>query len=129
MMEGIIYFLGFVWSILCLILFFKIWGMTNNVKQLTQEVHELKKTFVQEKPKLEAASEKEGIPLIEDPADIPWEELNIGDIVELKSNGARFKVIGFERERFVQCEPLKKELVDKLFDSFKTFKRGDIRKV
>ena len=124
-----IYILSFIWSILCLILFFKIWGMTNDVKQLTQEVHELKKTFVKEQPTQEPAPQKEGIPLIEDPADIPWEEINIGDIVELKSNGERFKVIGIEREKYIQCEPLKKDVVDKIFDTFKTFRRNEIRKV
>ncbi len=44
-MDGLIslfYILCIVWSILCLILFFKIWGMTNNVEQLTREVHELR---------------------------------------------------------------------------------------
>lgn len=128
-METFVYFLCLIWSILCLILFFKIWGMTNNVKQLTQEVHELKKTFVQEQTKLEKAPQQEGIPLIENPADIPWEEFNIGDIVELKSNGARFKVIGFEGDKFVQCEPLKKDIVDKIFDNFKHFRRNEIKKV
>lgn len=48
-MEVFAYLLALVWSILCLILFFKIWGMTNNVEQLTREVHELKMTIVQER--------------------------------------------------------------------------------
>lgn len=41
-MEIFAYILALIWSILCLILFFKILGMTNNVEQLAQEVHELK---------------------------------------------------------------------------------------
>lgn len=48
-MEIFAFLLVLVWSILCLILFFKIWGMTNNVEQLTREVHELKMTIVQER--------------------------------------------------------------------------------
>ena len=48
-MEIFAFLLALVWSILCLILFFKIWGMTNNVEQLTREVHELKMTIVQER--------------------------------------------------------------------------------
>ena len=31
----------FVWAILCLILFCKIWSMTNNVEKLTSDVHRL----------------------------------------------------------------------------------------
>ena len=37
-MEIFAYILALIWSILCLILFFKILGMTNNVEQLAQEV-------------------------------------------------------------------------------------------
>ena len=33
-METFIAILALVWSILCLILFFKIWGMTNDVKEI-----------------------------------------------------------------------------------------------
>ena len=33
-MEIFAYILALIWSILCLILFFKILGMTNNVEQL-----------------------------------------------------------------------------------------------
>lgn len=47
-MEIFAYILALIWSILCLILFFKILGMTNNVEQLAQEVHELKMVLVQE---------------------------------------------------------------------------------
>ena len=40
-MEGllvIVWILGIVWSILCIILFFKVWGMCNNVKRLTDRL-------------------------------------------------------------------------------------------
>ncbi len=33
-METFYLFLGLAWSILCLILFFKIWGMTNDVREI-----------------------------------------------------------------------------------------------
>lgn len=45
-MEIFAYILALIWSILCLILFFKIWGMTDNVEQLAHEVHELKMALV-----------------------------------------------------------------------------------
>ena len=33
-MEGFIYVIALIWSILSLILFFKIWGMTNDVETI-----------------------------------------------------------------------------------------------
>lgn len=41
-MEVFAYLLALVWSILCLILFFKIWGMTNNVEHLRGKYMNLK---------------------------------------------------------------------------------------
>ena len=37
-MEIFIAVLALVWSILCLILFFKVWGMTNDVKELKNKI-------------------------------------------------------------------------------------------
>lgn len=50
-MEGLLAFvwiLGIVWSILCIILFFKVWGMCNNVKSILQIL--LDKEAEEEKP-------------------------------------------------------------------------------
>lgn len=126
-MEVLAYLLALVWSILCFILFFKIWGMTNNVEQLTREVHELKMVLVQEqtKAKVVVSKEQEEISLVQSPSDLDREDLKVGDIVELKSNGTHYKVIGIDDLGFVQCEPIKKSI----FDSFKAFKRGEIKKV
>ena len=37
-METFILILSIVWSILCLVLFFKIWGMTNDVKKILETI-------------------------------------------------------------------------------------------
>lgn len=108
-MEVFAYLLALVWSILCLILFFKIWGMTNNIEQLTQEVHELKLNLEQGRIQVRTSQRQESMPLIQSPSDIPWEDLMIGDEVKLKSNGKLYKVIGFEENGLVQCEPEKWE--------------------
>ena len=86
-MEIFAYILALIWSILCLILFFKILGMTNNVEQLAQEVHELKMVLVQEqtKAKVVESKEQEEISLVQSPSDIPCDDLYIGDKVKLKS--------------------------------------------
>ena len=125
-MEVFAYLLALVWSILCLILFFKIWGMTNNVEQLAREVHELKMFLAQEQLKTKVVSNKQGgIPLVQSPSDLDWEDLKVGDMVELKSNGTQYKIVGFEDNGYVQCEPLKKGI----FDNFVSAKRSALKKV
>lgn len=124
-MEIFVYILALVWSILCLILFFKIWGMTNNIEQLTQEVHELKLNLEQGRIQVRTSQRQEGMPLIQNSSDIPWDDLMIGDEVKLKSNGKLYKVIGFEENGFVQCEPEKMGI----FDNFVSVKRSDLIKI
>lgn len=124
-MEVFAYLLALVWSILCLILFFKIWGMTNNVEQLTREVHELKLNLEQGRIQVRTSQRQEGMPLIQSSSDIPWEYLMIGDEVKLKSNGKLYKVIGFEENGLVQCEPEKMGI----FDNFVSVKRNDLIKI
>lgn len=124
-MEVFAYLLALVWSILCLILFFKIWGMTNNIEQLTQEVHELKLNLEQGRIQVRTSQRQEGMPLIQSSSDIPWDDLMIGDEVKLKSNGKLYKVIGFEENGLVQCEPEKMGI----FDNFVSVKRNDLIKI
>ena len=45
-MEVLYLILTLVWSILCLILFFKIWGMTNDVRQIKNHLRGVEETFV-----------------------------------------------------------------------------------
>lgn len=124
-MEVFACLLALVWSILCLILFFKIWGMTNNIEQLTQEVHELKLNLEQGRIQVRTSQRQEGMPLIQSSSDIPWEDLMIGDEVKLKSNGKLYKVIGFEENGLVQCEPEKMGI----FDNFVSVKRNGLIKI
>ena len=124
-MEVFACLLALVWSILCLILFFKIWGMTNNIEQLTQEVHELKLNLEQGRIQVRTSQRQEGMPLIQSSSDIPWDDLMIGDEVKLKSNGKLYKVIGFEENGLVQCEPEKMGI----FDNFVSVKRNDLIKI
>lgn len=37
-MEMFFYFLSFVWAVLCLVLFFKIWGMCNDVSKIKSQL-------------------------------------------------------------------------------------------
>lgn len=125
-MEIFAYILALIWSILCLILFFKIWGMTNNVEQLTQEVHELKLNLEQGRIQVKTPQRQEGIPLVQSPSDIPWDDdLKIEDKVKLKSNGKLYKVVGFEDNGYVQCEPEKMGI----FDNFVSVKRSGLIKI
>lgn len=56
-------------------------------------------------------------------------DLKIGDKVRLISNGALYVVIGFAGNEFVQCKPIKKDFIEKIFDNYTSFKRSDIEKV
>lgn len=125
-MEIFAYILALIWSILCLILFFKILGMTNNVEQLAQEVHELKMVLVQEQTKANVVSkEQEKISLVQSPSDIPCDDLYIGDKVKLKSNGKLYKVVDIEENGNVRCRPEKIGI----FDKFVSVKGSDLIKV
>ncbi len=119
-MEVFACLLAFMWSILCLVLFFKIWGMTNNIEQLTQEVHELKLNLEQGRIRVRTSQIQEDIS-----SGIPCDDLIIGNEVKLKSNGKLYKVIGFEENGLVQCEPEKMGI----FDNFVSVKRNDLIKI
>lgn len=106
-MEIFAYILALIWSILCLILFFKIWGMTDNVEQLAHEVHELKMALMQEHPEVKVEAKKQNsVPIIQSSSDISWDNLEIGDTIKLKSDGKLYKVTGFENNGQIRCEPL-----------------------
>ena len=104
-MEIFAYFLALIWSILCIILFFKIWGMTNNVEQLTREVHELKMAIAHEQPKctqeqskkiaLEKQEQKE--------EEVVTHNFKMGDYVTHKKYGGKMKVVGVRKNR-ITCD-------------------------
>ena len=104
-MEIFAYILTFIWSILCLILFFKIWGMTNNVEQLTKEVHELKIAIAherQDRPQtqpqkivLEKEEQKKEEAIIHN--------FKMGDYVTHKKYGGKMKVVGVRGNR-INCD-------------------------
>ena len=56
-------------------------------------------------------------------------DLKIGDKVKLISNGVIYVVIGFAENDFVQCKPIKKDFIEKIFDNYTSFKRSEIEKV
>ena len=104
-MEVFISLLAFVWSILCLVLFFKIWGMTNNVEQLTREVHELKLKIVQERYECTQEQSKE---IISEKKEQKKEELTnhnfkMGYYVTHKKYGGKMKVVGVKNNR-ITCD-------------------------
>ena len=45
--DFILAIIGLIWTILCLILFFKIWGMTKDVKEINHNIYEIAK-FMEE---------------------------------------------------------------------------------
>lgn len=104
-MEIFAYILSFIWSILCLILFFKIWGMTNNVEQLTKEVHELKIAIAherQDRPQTQPQKivlEKEE----QKKEEAITHNFKMGDYVTHKKYGGKMKVVGVRGNR-INCD-------------------------
>lgn len=104
-MEIFAYILTFIWSILCLILFFKIWGMTNNVEQLTKDVHELKIAIArerQDRPQTQPQKivlEKEE----QKKEEAITHNFKMGDYVTHKKYGGKMKVVGVRGNR-INCD-------------------------
>lgn len=108
-MEIFAYILTFIWSILCLILFFKIWGMTNNVEQLTKEVHELKIAIAherQDRPQTQPQKivlEKEEQKKEQIKEEVITHNFKMGDYVTHKKYGGKMKVVGVRGNR-INCD-------------------------
>lgn len=104
-MEIFAYILTFIWSILCLILFFKIWGMTNNVEQLTKDVHGLKIAIAherQDRPQTQPQKivlEKEE----QKKEEAITHNFKMGDYVTHKKYGGKMKVVGVRGNR-INCD-------------------------
>ena len=83
-MEVLIILLYLIFGILSLILFFKVWGMTNDVdKILSLLQNEVKKKEFQDNKSDESLTENDTV------FDAT---INVGDIIRLKINGTRYKV-------------------------------------
>jgi len=94
-MEGISFILGligFVWAICCLVLFFKIWGMTNDVKIIKDILQTIpNKTETTNKP----SSEESTVDLEE------------GDHVVNIETGEELIVVQVFPDGDVTCKPVK----------------------
>lgn len=105
-MEIFVGFLALIWSIICIILFFKIWGMTNNVEKLTREVHELRMIIERGHTPTKIVPKQKNNKSLQSHTNTTIEDYKIGDIITLKSNGERYIVTGFKDDGKIQCEPL-----------------------
>lgn len=92
---GIIYLLcAVVWGILSIILFFKVWGMCNDVAKLTNYIMNKDKEMpnndiYQEEPNEEGISELNGF--------------KVGDLVVLKSTGKQMRVTSIQPNGTYEC--------------------------
>ena len=108
-MEIFAYLLAFAWSVLSIILFFKIWGMTNNVEQITKEVHDLKMAIVQERhdcPQTQPQKivlEKEEQEKEQIKEEVITHNFKMGDYVTHKIYMGRMKVVGVKGNR-ITCD-------------------------
>lgn len=93
-MEILYSIFALVWAILGIILFFKIWGMTNDMKLLTREVHEIKMLVAQEHPSCKQEQKTE---------EVTNHNFNVGDYVTHKRYGGKMKVVGVNDGR-ITCD-------------------------
>lgn len=101
-MDVFIGLLCFIWSILCLILFFKVWGMCNNVAKILQELT---------KPNGDARNE------------IPSSyKLEIGDVVCIKSKGKESTVVAIKGDKY-ECASMNGNFYDGLYERNDLIKR------
>lgn len=107
-MEFFLYLLALIFAILNLVLFFKIWGMTNDVDRIYRL---LKK---RETPVITPKEEEYGKPIADT-------TIRVDDIVILNINGRRFRVNDIENGIYFCRDILGLEGVHK-------FREGEIRK-
>lgn len=108
-METLYIILAFVWSILCLILFFKVWGMTNDVK-------ELKEFFLHQHPITQSKTSSVHSEDMEEP-NINWiPKFKIGDIVKYKHSGKSLYIAKIlEKEYEYKCKDANGTLLSATF--------------
>lgn len=109
-MEVIIGILAIVWSILCLVLFFKIWGMTDDVRTL-------KNYFISnaddEDPKNEVEAESK--------------EIGTGSTIALyKPENFKVKVVGYDGYGIYECQTLDGSTKYHFKRDVLVFENGDI---
>lgn len=91
-MEVLIILLYLIFGILSLILFFKVWGMTNDIdKILTLLKNEIKRKELKDNNPVEGITENDTV------FDAT---INVGDIIRLKTNGTRYKVDDIDNETY-----------------------------
>lgn len=86
-MEVFIAIICLIPSILVIICFFKVWGMTNNVSRILKILQD------------------RDIPVITPSKPDKTTYIYIDDIVRLNINGKRFKVVGIDNGRYI-CEDI-----------------------
>ena len=80
--------LALVWSVLCLILFFKIWGMTNDVKEIRDFLIDCKKPETIRKP-------EDGVVKREDTFEYLGDSLDELDDLEMKD-------VNYKKQRIIK---------------------------
>ncbi len=99
-METVLSIFALIWSVLCIILFFKIWTMTNDVAEI--------KTFLTQKERkqntefIDTAVNTSNAIEIEEDADIQQTQhtfkFSIGDIVRSSVFWGVFEIVGFNED-------------------------------
>lgn len=97
-MDFVFLIIAIVWSVLCLILFFKVWGMTNDV----EDIKYILKSLINKKESLNIDNCNESNNSVQQSTSST--EINEGDIVINKENGEELKVLMICSDGDVTCK-------------------------
>ena len=142
-MEFFILALSVVYAVFCIMLFIKIWQMTDDVKRLVQLVEEITNShrsqgtsesgnnYCPPKPTLSNEPSKQSSTKSDAAPTENYEKVGgfkVGDTVKLLSNGNLFIVVGFVDDKLIQCKSRNKGLLEMVFDKFYEFEPNQIVK-
>ncbi len=97
--------LSIAWGVLCLVLFFKVWIMTNDVKRLTEDVRKLTAHFCQEDTQIStpAKTSDASTPQAQTMKPVIVHDFKVGEKLTHKTHGGKLLVVGINDNR-ITCD-------------------------
>ncbi len=99
-MDVFLSILAIIWSILCLILFFKIWAMTNNVQEIRDFIIDGKKPEEIKKPEEKIIKKKETFEYTPG----QYGKFKVGDVVYTDAHKGALVIIDCYDDKTYNCE-------------------------
>lgn len=99
----LLYVVGIIWSILNIILFFKIWGMTNDIKYIKESLRSTRSICVNEQKLSDSEESSTGTkPTIKN-APLNKIDIEVGDFVKNASTGEVMQIADINKDGTYKC--------------------------